>query len=302
VCTHIWDATTTTAGTATAVTRGARAGEPADQDAGPAAVGDGRAHASTKVLHRGAESRRSALAAWADRPRDPVPDRLRRPSPGQTPVARRARTAKALQPGSPTAAQTRAADPRFAHQGVRAPPQALAATSRGQPRRCVARTWTGDASEHEGNLYAKVPDRERERIKHAYWQALDEAISEQDGKRRLQALADQLNAEGFTAAARCLLEDLDALVVHLRYPLRHRRRWRSTNLLERSLGEVKRRTKVMGRFPGESSCLTLVWAVLDLPITHQTNGIHFTALDRQRLKRARYDGNDETTPKEVTAA
>jgi transposase-like protein len=152
------------------------------------------------------------------------------------------------------------------------------------------------------NLYAKVPERERERIKHAYWQALDEAISEADGKRRLQALADQLNAEGFTAAARCLLEDLDALVVHLRYPLRHRRRWRSTNLLERSLGEVKRRTKVMGRFPGESSCLTLVWAVLDLLITHQTNGIHFTALDRQRLKRARYDGNDETIPEEVTAA
>ena len=53
-------------------------------------------------------------------------------------------------------------------------------------------------------------------------------------------------------------------VVHLRYPVRHRRRWRSTNLLERSLGEVKRRTKVIGRFPGETSCLTLVWAVLDL--------------------------------------
>ena len=56
---------------------------------------------------------------------------------------------------------------------------------------------------------------------------------------------------------------------------------RSTNLLERSLGEVKRRTKVMGRFPGETSCLTLVWAILDLLITHQTNGIHFTALDHQ---------------------
>jgi hypothetical protein len=37
----------------------------------------------------------------------------------------------------------------------------------------------------------------------------------------------------------------------------HRPRRRSTDLLERSLGEVKRRTKVMGRFPGESSCLTL---------------------------------------------
>jgi putative transposase len=152
------------------------------------------------------------------------------------------------------------------------------------------------------NLYAKLPDRERERVKHAYWQALDDAISEQDAKQRLQALVDQLDAEGFTAAARCLADDLDALVVHLRYPVRHRRRWRSTNLLERSLGEVKRRTKVMGRFPGETSCLTLVWAVLDLLITHQTNGIHFTALDRQHLKRANYHDNEQTLPEEVTAA
>jgi transposase-like protein len=152
------------------------------------------------------------------------------------------------------------------------------------------------------NLYSKLPDRERERVKHAYWQALDEAISQQDATKRLQALVAQLDTEGFTAAARCLADDLDALTVHLRYPLRHRRRWRSTNLLERSLGEVKRRTKVMGRFPGETSCLTLVWAVLDLLIIHQTNGIHFNALDRQRLKRARYQGNEQTIPEEVTAA
>lgn len=152
------------------------------------------------------------------------------------------------------------------------------------------------------NLYAKLPDRERERVKRAYWQALDDAVSEADAKRRLLALVDQLDTEGFTAAARCLADDLDALVVHLRLPVRHRRRWRSTNLLERSLGEVKRRTKVMGRFPGETSCLTLVWAVLDLLITHQTNGINFTALDRQHLKRARNHGTDQPVPEEVTAA
>jgi hypothetical protein len=34
--------------------------------------------------------------------------------------------------------------------------------------------------------------------------------------------------------------------------------------LERSLEEVKRRTKVIGRFPGETSCLSMCWAVLDL--------------------------------------
>jgi putative transposase len=152
------------------------------------------------------------------------------------------------------------------------------------------------------NLYAKLPERERERVKQAYWRALDDAISHSDAKQRLQALVEQLDKGGYAAAARCLADDLDALVVHLRYPPRHRRRWRSTNLLERSLGEVKRRTKVMGRFPGEQSCLSLVWAVLDLLITHETNGIRFNQLDRQRLARMRYKDSEQTTPEEVTAA
>ena len=153
------------------------------------------------------------------------------------------------------------------------------------------------------NLLAKLPERERERVRRAYWQALDEAINQRDGKQRLQTLVDELDKGGYTAAAACLADDLDALVVHLRYPIRHRRRWRSTNLLERSLGEVKRRTKVIGRFPGETSCLTLVWAVLDLLITHETNGIRFTQLDDQRLNHIRYqDDTESTTPEEVTAA
>jgi putative transposase len=152
------------------------------------------------------------------------------------------------------------------------------------------------------NLLAKLPERERERVRRAYWQALDDAVNERDAKQRLQALVDELDKAGYTAAARCLADDLDALVVHLRYPTRHRRRWRSTNLLERSLGEVKRRTKVIGRFPGETSCLTLVWAVLDLYISHATNGVRFTQLERQSLRRLRYQGPDETTPEELDAA
>jgi transposase-like protein len=152
------------------------------------------------------------------------------------------------------------------------------------------------------NLLAKLPDRERERIRRAYWQALDDATNERDAKQHLRTLVDELDRAGYTAAAKCLADDLDALVVHLRYPTRHRRRWRSTNLLERSLGEVKRRTKVIGRFPGETSCLTLVWAVLDLYIGHATNGIKFTQLERQHLKRLSYEGHEQTLPEEVTAA
>ena len=50
--------------------------------------------------------------------------------------------------------------------------------------------------------------------------------------RRPGALGDQPDTAGYTAAARWLADDLPALVVHLGYPTRHRRRWRSTNLLE----------------------------------------------------------------------
>jgi hypothetical protein len=66
------------------------------------------------------------------------------------------------------------------------------------------------------------------------------AVSESDGRQRLQAPVGELDRAGYTAAGRCLADDLDALVVHLRYPTR--RRWRSTNLLERSLGSGQRQT------------------------------------------------------------
>jgi putative transposase len=114
------------------------------------------------------------------------------------------------------------------------------------------------------NLLAKLPKAEHNGIRFNYWSALTDATGVKDGKLRLQALISELEHAGYEAAVRCLADDLDALVVHLRYPLRHRERWRSTNLLERSLSEVRRCMKVIGRFPGEASCLSLVWAVLDL--------------------------------------
>ena len=153
------------------------------------------------------------------------------------------------------------------------------------------------------NLLAKLPKSEHDRIRFNYWSALTDATSVKDGKLRLQVLISELEHGGYESAARCLADDLDALVVHLRYPLRHRERWRSTNLLERSLGEVRRRTKVMGRFPGETSCLSLVWAVLDLFFSHASNGATFTDVDRQHLYRIKYQQADpDTLDEEVTAA
>ncbi len=43
----------------------------------------------------------------------------------------------------------------------------------------------------------------------------------------------------------------------------HHRRLRHSNFIERTFGETRRRAKVIGPLPGEVSCLSLVWAVLD---------------------------------------
>jgi ABC-type multidrug transport system fused ATPase/permease subunit len=59
---------------------------------------------------------------------------------------------------------------------------------------------------------------------------------------------------------------------------------------------------VIGRFPGETSCLTLVSAVLDLYITHAKNGVRFSQLERQRLRRIRRAGSQPTIAEEVSAA
>ncbi len=92
---------------------------------------------------------------------------------------------------------------------------------------------------------------------------------------------------------------LRRLVADLECPLRLRRRLRSTNLLERSLEEVKRRTKVIGRFRGETSCLSLCWAVLDLFIA-SARGLALTALERRQLAQMRA-ARMAQTPDSLTA-
>jgi transposase-like protein len=80
------------------------------------------------------------------------------------------------------------------------------------------------------NLQAKLHKSDHERVRLAYWKALNEATGVKDGKLRLQVLISELKHAGYESASRCLADDLDALVVHLRYPLRHRNRWRSKQL------------------------------------------------------------------------
>jgi transposase-like protein len=156
-------------------------------------------------------------------------------------------------------------------RGLRSP---LLVVSDGAPGlvRAITELWPGAdrqrcAVHRLRDVLAKLPERGdlHARVRAAYWAALDEASSPAEAETGLRALVGSLERE-YPSAAACLAEDLAALTVHLAYPLRLRKRLRSTNLLERSLEEVRRRTKVIGRFPGETSCLTMAWAVMDLVI------------------------------------
>jgi len=60
-----------------------------------------------------------------------------------------------------------------------------------------------------------------------------------------------------------LLTDAAGLTAYLRFPAEHHARIRHSDFIERTFGETRRRAKVIGRFPGETSCISLVWAVLD---------------------------------------
>ena len=133
------------------------------------------------------------------------------------------------------------------------------------------------------NVLAKLPKRAglHARVRAAYWAALHDATTPAEVEAGLRALVGELSRE-YPSAAACLADDLAALTVHLAYPLRLKRRLRSTNLLERSLEEVRRRTKVIGRFPGETSCLTLAWAVMDLVIAGG-RGLGLTLPERHQI-------------------
>lgn len=113
------------------------------------------------------------------------------------------------------------------------------------------------------NVTSKLPERHHAEIKARWWRIFDEARSAGEARQHLQALAGEYRA-AYPSAMDVIERDLPALVTHLRFPSEHRKRIRTTNLLERTFVEVRRRTKVIGRFPGETSALSLIWAVLEL--------------------------------------
>ena len=152
------------------------------------------------------------------------------------------------------------------------------------------------------NVTSKLPERHHVEVKARWWKLFDEAGSPAEARRGLEAIiADYRQA--YPSAMAVIERDLDALAAHLRWPSEHRKRIRTTNLLERTFVEVRRRTKVIGRFPGETSALSLIWAVLELS-SRGWRGVVMTPKTVAEIERIRRQQRSIPTDhtEEVTAA
>ena len=158
------------------------------------------------------------------------------------------------------------------------------------------------------NILAKVPTGMQAEVKDAFWKLFDtEELKTQPGPRlvelvdnRITEMAGRYSAT-YPAAMKCLLADREGLTAYLRFPAEHHHRIRHSNFIERTFGETRRRVKVIGRLPGETSCLTLVWAVLDR-VSRGWRGLTMTAEGLrllQDLRRSLLDPPRQLRPRTV---
>lgn len=100
------------------------------------------------------------------------------------------------------------------------------------------------------------------------------------------------------SAVQRFLDDFEACIVHLRYPLGHRKAIRTTNLLERLFGEERRRTKVIPHAFGERPLLKMMYAAT-IRASSRWRGLKMTHFDRRQLEAIRKEQDEAFSKKHV---
>ena len=142
------------------------------------------------------------------------------------------------------------------------------------------------------NLQSKTPEDRWEEFKAhatACYQAPSMAVA--------RTLRDEVVArfeKELPTTVTCFLDDFEACIAHLRFPLSHRKSIRTTNLLERLFGEERRRTKVMPHAFGERALLKLMFAAT-IRASSRWRGLKVTAFDRQQMEAIRKELDEAFT-------
>ena len=110
------------------------------------------------------------------------------------------------------------------------------------------------------NIAVKLPRDKQEEIlkevKEVYY-AKDYDEAKEKSAKFIEKYIDK-----YRSMVQCFNEDIEACLVHFRFPSEHRHFIRTTNLIERAFVEEKRRTKVFPQHASEKALTGLVFAVL----------------------------------------
>jgi putative transposase len=131
------------------------------------------------------------------------------------------------------------------------------------------------------NVTDKVPDSARAEIKNAVRAAY--YAPNREVADMIAADVLKTHQRDYPAAMRSFQDDWEACVAYLRCPAIHHKRIRTTNLLERSFLEERRRTRTIPRFFSEKSCLKLAFATL-WRASQRWQGVRMSGIERQQLK------------------
>jgi len=111
------------------------------------------------------------------------------------------------------------------------------------------------------NVLARVPKKKQDEVRKAVTRIFYAACLD-DARDEARQFLFRYSRE-FPTACEVLAKHLEECLTFYRFPERHWKHIRTSNVIERSFKEVKRRTRVVGRFPNETSALVMVFSLLE---------------------------------------
>ena len=134
------------------------------------------------------------------------------------------------------------------------------------------------------NILGKAPKEVRKELKAAILESFHAGSFEEGMEKGREVIARY--RQRFPSAMKSMEETLEACLQALKLPRVHHKRLRTANLLERTFGENKRRTKVIPHFFTEKAALKLSYAVL-LAVSSKWRGIRMDAFTLRQVEELR---------------
>jgi putative transposase len=148
------------------------------------------------------------------------------------------------------------------------------------------------------NILGKAPKEVHEELKAAILESFP-ANNYEEGLEKGREVIKRYSHR-FPSAMKCMEETLEDCLQVLKLPREHHKRLRTANLLERTFGENKRRTKVIPHFFTEKAAVKLTYAVL-LAVASKWRGVRMDVFTARQVEELRTKVFTDSAEKESAA-